>query len=118
MYRGEVNVSQDQIDSFLKVAESLKIKGLTDHGGGDKKILNDRDERLPKKRRRGTSSESSEEKDSSKPEPKCEPIDETNSMEPVEDLTAEDEEDLGPQGPGTSQGSFSNQGVYASLLLL
>ncbi|KAL1129028.1 hypothetical protein AAG570_013560 [Ranatra chinensis] len=30
MYRGEVNISQDQIDMFLKAAESLQIKGLTD----------------------------------------------------------------------------------------
>lgn len=35
MYRGEVHVSQEQLDSFLKVAETLKIKGLTDQGGGD-----------------------------------------------------------------------------------
>jgi len=35
MYRGEVNISQDQLGTFLKAAESLQIKGLSD-GGGDK----------------------------------------------------------------------------------
>lgn len=32
MYRGEVNISQDQLGTFLKAAESLQIKGLTDSG--------------------------------------------------------------------------------------
>lgn len=30
MYKGEINVCQDQIGPLLKVAESLKIRGLTD----------------------------------------------------------------------------------------
>lgn len=33
MYRGEINVSQDQITALLKVAETLKIRGLTDVSG-------------------------------------------------------------------------------------
>lgn len=32
MYRGEVNISQEQLTTFLKAAESLQIKGLTDCG--------------------------------------------------------------------------------------
>lgn len=30
MYKGEVNVSQDQVSSLLKTAETLKVKGLSD----------------------------------------------------------------------------------------
>ncbi|KPJ10270.1 Protein bric-a-brac 2 [Papilio machaon] len=33
MYRGEINVSQDQISALLKVAETLKVRGLTDVSG-------------------------------------------------------------------------------------
>lgn len=35
MYRGEVNISQDQLGTFLKAAESLQIKGLTDSGNAN-----------------------------------------------------------------------------------
>ncbi|XP_044734335.1 protein bric-a-brac 1-like isoform X2 [Chrysoperla carnea] len=34
MYKGEINVSQEQIGPLLKVAESLKIRGLADVNGG------------------------------------------------------------------------------------
>ena len=30
MYHGEVNVAQEQLPEFLKVAELLKVKGLAD----------------------------------------------------------------------------------------
>ena len=33
MYRGEINICQDQLGSLLRVAESLKIRGLADVGG-------------------------------------------------------------------------------------
>lgn len=31
MYQGEVSVSQEEIPTFMKVAETLKVKGLTDN---------------------------------------------------------------------------------------
>ncbi|KRF80213.1 longitudinals lacking protein, isoforms H/M/V isoform X12 [Drosophila virilis] len=34
MYRGEVNISQDQLTALLKAAESLQIKGLSDNRSG------------------------------------------------------------------------------------
>ena len=41
MYHGEVNVAQDDLNSFLAVAEELKVKGLTQKKEGDNKIKND-----------------------------------------------------------------------------
>jgi len=35
MYYGEVNVAQDDLNSFLQVAEDLRIKGLTQNNRGD-----------------------------------------------------------------------------------
>jgi hypothetical protein len=37
MYHGEVNVAQDQLNSFLAVAEDLKVKGLTQNKSNDTK---------------------------------------------------------------------------------
>ena len=34
MYNGEVNVCQEDLNSFLAVAEDLKVKGLTQNLGG------------------------------------------------------------------------------------
>lgn len=50
MYRGEVNISQEQLSTFLKAAESLQIKGLTDSGGGgggERDLLKRQDLRKP-----------------------------------------------------------------------
>ena len=35
MYLGEVSVAQDQLNSFLAIAEELQVKGLTQDGEGD-----------------------------------------------------------------------------------
>uniref|UniRef100_A0A6A7G0H3 Protein bric-a-brac 1-like n=2 Tax=Hirondellea gigas TaxID=1518452 RepID=A0A6A7G0H3_9CRUS len=35
MYRGEINVSQDQLAGLLKTAESLKVRGLAEVGDGE-----------------------------------------------------------------------------------
>jgi len=36
MYHGEVNVAQEELNSFLAVAEDLKVKGLTQNGSSSK----------------------------------------------------------------------------------
>lgn len=37
MYRGQVNISQDQLGALLKAAETLQIKGLSDSRTNEKK---------------------------------------------------------------------------------
>ena len=37
MYHGEVNVAQEELNSFLAVAEELKVKGLTQNGSSSSK---------------------------------------------------------------------------------
>eukprot|EP00092_Neocalanus_flemingeri_P007042 GFUD01007606.1.p1 GENE.GFUD01007606.1~~GFUD01007606.1.p1 ORF type:complete len:568 (-),score=141.64 GFUD01007606.1:432-2135(-) len=37
MYKGEINVSQDKLSSLLKTAENLKVKGLAEVSGEEKK---------------------------------------------------------------------------------
>ncbi|XP_048005821.1 protein bric-a-brac 1-like isoform X2 [Leguminivora glycinivorella] len=49
MYRGEINVSQDQITALLKVAETLKIRGLTDVSGEHAVLRPGGPERAPKR---------------------------------------------------------------------
>ena len=41
MYHGEVNVAQDDLNTFLVVAEELKIKGLTQNNGGKEPVKKD-----------------------------------------------------------------------------
>jgi hypothetical protein len=36
MYKGEVNVAQEDLNSFLSVAEDLKVKGLTQNATAEK----------------------------------------------------------------------------------
>ena len=38
MYHGEVNVAQEELNSFLAVAEDLQVKGLTQNNSPNKKI--------------------------------------------------------------------------------
>ena len=37
MYHGEVNVAQEELNSFLAIAEELKVKGLTQNGSSSSK---------------------------------------------------------------------------------
>lgn len=57
MYKGEINVSQDQINPLLKVAENLKIRGLAD--------VNSEDDSLERKTHKRENS--AEERNSSSP---------------------------------------------------
>lgn len=43
MYAGEVNVAQAHLSAFLKTAESLKIRGLTDTSGTESHFKNNED---------------------------------------------------------------------------
>lgn len=42
MYQGEVSVSQEEIPTFMRVAETLKVKGLTDNTSSAVSISNKR----------------------------------------------------------------------------
>ena len=37
LYKGEVNIDQENLNEFLALAEDLQLKGLTETGGGDVK---------------------------------------------------------------------------------
>eukprot|EP00092_Neocalanus_flemingeri_P100229 GFUD01127996.1.p1 GENE.GFUD01127996.1~~GFUD01127996.1.p1 ORF type:complete len:359 (+),score=85.43 GFUD01127996.1:26-1078(+) len=50
MYHGEVNVAQEELNSFLAVAEDLKVKGLTQNSSDSKSLPRSTD--LPKPRPR------------------------------------------------------------------
>lgn len=44
MYAGEVNVAQAHLSTFLKTAESLKIRGLTDTSSSSTEPYKEKDE--------------------------------------------------------------------------
>lgn len=52
MYRGEINVSEDQIPALLKVAEALKIRGLTDVSASQSLVQEERAHKRPLSRDR------------------------------------------------------------------
>ena len=57
MYHGEVNIAQEELNTFLNVAEELKIKGLT-QGSSNKKVTEDNSSR-PKTKTSGRTDHSS-----------------------------------------------------------
>ena len=48
MYHGEVNVAQEELNSFLSVAEDLKVKGLTQNSSGSQKPEEPQRSKAPK----------------------------------------------------------------------
>lgn len=56
MYRGEVNISQDQLAALLKAAESLQIKGLSESKGGNGGNTNNKTETRQQKSQQQQSS--------------------------------------------------------------
>lgn len=46
MYIGAVNVKQDDLQEFMKIAETLQIKGLTTTSNDPKKIFSDATNKL------------------------------------------------------------------------
>ena len=51
MYHGEVNVAQDELNSFLAVAEELRVKGLTQNNSSSSKKENSAPKSPPSKSR-------------------------------------------------------------------
>jgi len=49
MYHGEVNVAQEELNSFLAVAEELRVKGLTQNTGGGQSTSNNTHHPTPSK---------------------------------------------------------------------
>ncbi|XP_011495350.1 PREDICTED: broad-complex core protein isoforms 1/2/3/4/5-like [Ceratosolen solmsi marchali] len=72
MYQGEVNIKQEDIASFLKVAEILKIKGLTRTSDDDDESERDLVDALPLIQHEYTKNASASQA-SHTPEPFCEP---------------------------------------------
>ena len=48
MYQGEVSVAQEELNSFLAVAEDLRVKGLTQNQSENQKMVNKRMDPKPK----------------------------------------------------------------------
>ena len=50
MYHGEVNIAQEELNSFLAAAEELRVKGLTQHSGGANQPVSQTKERCQDRR--------------------------------------------------------------------
>jgi len=51
MYHGQVNIAQEELDSFLAVAEELEVKGLTQEGRAEEGVMKVKEERVTTKQR-------------------------------------------------------------------
>ena len=51
MYHGQVNIAQEDLDTFLAIAEDLEVKGLTQSGKEEETVQEIKDERAGAKKR-------------------------------------------------------------------
>lgn len=104
MYKGEVNVTHDQLSSFLKAAETLQIAGLS--GVYEKNKKDKKNNVYAKEAERVLEYELNEESESLSPSPKRQKTD----TDDVEYLTHDETEDM-PE-PIDIKNEFSNYQVY------
>eukprot|EP00092_Neocalanus_flemingeri_P031556 GFUD01034267.1.p1 GENE.GFUD01034267.1~~GFUD01034267.1.p1 ORF type:complete len:347 (+),score=91.25 GFUD01034267.1:161-1201(+) len=81
MYHGEVSVAQEELNSFLAVAEDLMVKGLTQNHSESQKIRNERTDPKPK-----TDSYSKEQSCLLPREPRLQPPKRQKSFQPTHSM--------------------------------
>jgi len=88
MYHGEVNVAQDELNSFLAVAEELRVKGLTQNNQSSSSSRPAKEERLrasPPPPAKSRASEPSPAPPAKRPRPNPPPVPQSFSAPPEDD---------------------------------